>query len=356
MKKRILIFGDAFGAIDFTLYFIHNNIDKYDCCALILFEKINYLKFANELNDSFWNNKLNVVYIKGFTPLKGKKIYKFINIINEFIYLKRIFKQYFKDIENTKIIFTVRKYRIDIFHFISKLSVGKGNKIYLCDADQTTLNIKNFPKTLKEIFYYCKSLIIYDKNLIFRREGENIFLQISDLFIKNNHISLIERASVENKVIELYDQYVNEFQIINRPKKIIFFDQYFEKIPSIIIDDLITNTFKILYKYYRREDIGFKYHPTQIGCNAILENFCEQIPTYIPGEFLLSRSNHFIISFSSNTLAVNNHSISISLLDLLDLSSDENRFLKNYLESKKKNEIHYIKNFKDLSDIIKNLN
>ena len=349
----MLIFGDAFGAIDFTIYFIHINMIKYDSITLIVFDKINYYSFAQEINKQFWNDRVTVIFIDGFKPLNGKRWKVFLNTLNEHRYLRKVFIQYFSHTKNTDIFFTVRKYRIDIFHFVAKLSAVAGNSIYLCDADETTVNIKSIPKNLSDLFIYVKYLILYDINLIFRREGSSSYVQISTKYIDKYHVNIIERASVKDLVVNLYDRYIDKYQFKQGSIKVIFFDQYFYNVAAKEIDEIITKTFTILYKYYSKNELGFKYHPTQKNRNVILEKYCEQIPAYIPGEFLLNKSNHYIISFSSNVLAMNRHCDSISLLDLVNLSEEENRYLKNYLASKKKSTILYVNTYSTLSDILK---
>lgn len=355
LQENLIVFGDAYGALNYTIYFIHSNINRYNKCSLILFDNKNYREFAQNLNQYFWNDKLEIVYLESFRNHKNGAKKRPFDVIEEMIYLKKLYTLHFRNIENSDIYYSVRKHISYIFHFVAKLSENTSNRIFLCDADQSTINKRNIPTTPSELLYYLKNLILYNRNLIFRKTKGGYHIQTSERFLKKYNITSLERNTLIDQINSVYNDYKQNYTINKIAKKVLFFDQNVGStlnIPLNELDSLITKSFNTIFDSYTKEEAGFKYHPTQKGGNTILEQFCEEIPTFIPGEFLYNKNVNIIISFFSNILAENKYSVSISLLFLLDIPDEKKEFYKEYLDSKSHTQIYYPTSYAELKQII----
>ncbi len=355
MKRKMLIFGDAYGSLNYLLYFVHENLSNYIEINIVLFNSDNYECLLNIMNKKFWDGKVIIHNIPGYIPSDARpKVWgMLIDLFKEKKYLKRIFQQYFSNIKGFDIYFTLRKHKYYIFHFIANLSVA--NSIYLSDADITTNNKKQIPSSPKDAFFYIRALLLYNRFLLYKKEASSEYIQISDMYIKNYNITVIDRVSVIANIDKCFKYYLDKFKF---KYKVVFFDQGIENEGELNPErkaKFISKVFQIILANYSKNQIGIKFHPTQISKKEWLLNYGELIDDYFPGEFILSSSIDTVISGYSNVLKTNPHKTSVSLLHLLNFSEERTNYLENYLKDGSCEPIYLPNSFAQFEEILINL-
>jgi hypothetical protein len=354
MNKKMLIFTDAYGSLNFLIYFIDNNLCKYETIKVIMFDSENYYKLLNKMNVDFWNEKLVITNIPKFNSSRSlNKFYNvFIDVFREKKYLTRINDKYFNDIVNYDIFFMAKKYMYNTFHFVSKLSAS--NKTFLLDADNSTNSLWNIPLSFKDVILYFRSLLLYNHLLIFKRESSSSYVQISNKYLIKYKINEIYSDQIFSSVNETFIKYIQKFTY---NYKVLFIDQGLESegILSNLNDAyFFEKLFSILKKEYDYTEICIKLHPTQ---HTIKDTFKDSygiiVDQYIPGEFLCSHKIDLVISGYSNVLKTNNYNTSISLLYMLGFDDARIDFLFKYLSSGAKSIIYFPKNWDDFTEIVK---
>jgi len=58
MKRKMVLFGDAYGSVKYLIYFVHENLSKYNEIQIIIFASNNYEQLINRLNRDFWGSKV----------------------------------------------------------------------------------------------------------------------------------------------------------------------------------------------------------------------------------------------------------------------------------------------------------
>lgn len=355
MGRKTVVLADVYGAMKFTLYFVDKAIEEGKDCTLVIFGNRLYLEFLTQINKVYWSNQLKVIHLDRF-PSKNKGVlYDFANIPKEASFLRRSFEKHLSKFSNADIFYTVKKYRYDIFNVVARLSKLDNNRIFLCDADSSTINKSDKPRRLVEIYHYWKILFLYSKHLIFRKEGSEYYVQTSNWFLDKNNITEIPRGDILNQVDSRWESMKEKISKSIFSKKVVFFDQDVVTTlgqPKPQLDELLIRVFDLLKKHYGPTEVGFKFHPRQSKSNVILKNLAEEFPSYIPGEFIINKQNRCLLSFASNTLAENKYSMSISLIFLLDVPMEVKSKYEEYLNARKNVHIHFPKSIWELDDLL----
>lgn len=234
-----------------------------------------------------------------------------------------------------------------LFHYLEKLAPK--NKLFYISRGDTQLRRPNWwnPKL------WVKLLVTkyrYGKHVTLGKFGQDTeVVMLPEKYLREVDI-------VEAKEADL-DRYKSSFYP-GKPKVYFMFEDLYE---IGEVEDKKTYRYllwaiqHIIQSHYEDKDILVTYHPN-VSNDESLMDIGRTLPKYTPSELLFSDSVEFYIGQCSSGLANLTEGIAISVLDLLNLSSEESKKgIKERLVARQKTTILFPQTFGELEDILSNV-
>jgi hypothetical protein len=335
---EIIILCVAPTEVQYVLDLYERNVDKYPISIYVINTYNNY-QFLKSLD-----LKLKKLEYLCNSPTFRKS--SLVKIVKEYFHLKYIFRNHFSHYEKCEVYYFNHYTSWLSFSIVGRLS--RYNKCIFYDHFDVSLSGKSVNLTqLKWKIKLSVYKIVSGIELGWSKVGEHIMLEFQ------------------------YEKY----QIWKQPAPVPHTDLY--KKYSCKIKDVLPNTillfetaenYEVNFKSYRHDltqilsyliERGFKIHlkpHPRLESSGFLYPFIQQqLPSFIPGEFL-SLSNYIcVMGVSTRALANTSLSIaSISLLEIFEYTTEEQKsFLRKYLNEQSNNRILFPKSLTEIDELIK---
>ena len=304
--KEIIIFCQQPSDIPLVLSVYESNIGKNNNINIYCTNVKNNYRFFQSLNLDI--NALHFIPYKIHPAIRNP-----ISFFKLWLYLKYLYKKYFKEIKNTEVYFFAKGDDWVLYYILNKLIKQNCNiKYYPCHKltfTKAPFNIKGYLK----LFLF--RIIISRKLKYLTYRHENCF------FYDDNRINTINIKVNDN----IFSKYKYSFKV---------------GFKTILFIDADLSNFKYINNYNKRiveilkmlQNKGFKIHRKahqRLGATSGIENYITYtIPDYILGEFVDVTQYEYVIGVFSNTLsnlAIHNDGV-IALAELFDFN--DNSFLQ----------------------------
>ena len=339
--KKIIIFCQAPADVQYALTIYEKEKNKSKISIFCINVEGMY-KFLSIL-DLKLENIVFIPYLKSFSLKKPR------TIIEEKLRIKKIYKKYFKNVENSKIYFFSHFYDWITFSFLLKLC--RKNEIIFIDHYDSILasNFKKNKNNLKDLI----TLLIYRYltgikfNFLVLEDNKKPEFPYGKYGIKR-----IELTNVDEKIYEKYSYKID----LPQGNLILLFESDHSKLNTIKNYDekIIEIVNRLKNKGYK---IYLKPHP-RIGFSKFLNNYVFKVlPDFIPGEFINTSDFDVILgveTYALTTFARKGCDNVYSLINLFNFSSKmQKENYKKYLNISSEGKIKFVDSLDNLcNDII----
>jgi hypothetical protein len=260
--------------------------------------------------------------------------------------------------EDADIMFPSPGYSGAKIYFLQKLS--KRNRLIFLDPGPPYMG-RYFPRSIRDIatlFYYK---MVYGKEVQLGQypavnPWDKGFPLIPDSFMKNSIDSVIDWS---NRAEIMEDFAWEKFRVFDTDDyKVIYFHQdlvgryvpdrdTFSRELNSIVD--------VVLRYFPEREIARKYHPGHEFNKDVIQ-IGEELPVYIPAEFLYSEEIQIYFGISSNAIANVRGGQAISLIDLISFEpADVRERAKKRLINTSRSTVFFPKTLEELERMIINI-
>ena len=331
-KSRIVILCESYPSIAYALYKLANG--EKDVPATIFIPALKDLyQLFQVLNEKVFNNELELIYYPQYAPrwaeTKGIKrlLYILPDILGERRHLKRFYNRHFARLEGADIMFPSPGFSGAKIYALKKLS--KRNKLIFLDPGPPYMS-RYSPRSLRDIATLLMYKMIYGKNVqLGQYPSDNPwskgFPLIPDSFMKNSIDSVIDWSNRDEIMEDFAWEKVRVFDTGDH--KVIYFHQDLVGRYGIDRDTFsreLNSIFDIVLRYFPEKEIARKYHPGH-DYNKDVITVGEELPIYIPAEFLYNEKVQIYLGISSNAIVSVRGGQAISLIDLITFRDNKVR-------------------------------
>lgn len=323
-KKRTVILCESYASILYVLYRLAQETADVRITIFIPTLKDLYLLFQ-AINEKVFSNGLSLIYYPPYEArwknAKGimKLLYLAVDMVKERRYLRDFYNTHFARLEGAEIYFPSPGYSGAKIHIIRRLA--KKNRLIFIDPGPPYMTCYP-PRNTREAGTLLMYRAVYGKDICLGQfPAENPwskgFPLMSDGFMKKAVDSSIDWAN-RNEIMRDFDW--EKFQIYDTGDiRVLYFHQDFvgRYVPDrdTFKRDL-KNIFDVVLRHYPEKAIARKYHPAHERNKDVIE-VGEEIPIYIPAEFLYSDKIQIYLGISSTAIANVSGGQAISLLYLI---------------------------------------
>ncbi|MBA7697385.1 hypothetical protein ES703_106050 [subsurface metagenome] len=328
-KSRIVILCESYASIAYVLYRL--TVENRDVPATIFIPTLKDLYHLFQvINEKVFNNSLELIYYPPYkqrwAEKKGIKslLYIIPDILGERRHLKQFYNRYFARLENADIMFPSPGYSGAKIHVLEKLA--KKNRLIFLDPGPPYM-ASYVPWNPREIVLLLIYKIVYGINVRLGKfppdnPWSKGFPLITDSFMKNSVDSVIDWS---NRDEIMADFAWEKFRVFDTgDHKVIYFHQ--DLIGRYVPDRdtfsrELNSIFDIVLRYFSEKEIARKYHPGH-EFNKDVIKVGEELPVYIPAEFLYNKKVQIYLGISSNAIVSVRGGQAISLIDLISFKDD----------------------------------
>ena len=362
-KSRIVILCESYPSIAYALYKLANG--EKDVPATIFIPALKDLyQLFQVLNEKVFNNELELIYYPQYAPrwaeTKGIKrlLYILPDILGERRHLKRFYNRHFARLEGADIMFPSPGFSGAKIYALKKLS--KRNKLIFLDPGPPYMS-RYSPRSLRDIATLLMYKILYGKDVQLGQfpsinPWSKGFPLIPDSFMKNSVAGVIDWSNRE----EIMEDFAWEkFSIFDTgDHKVIYFHQ--DLVGGYVPDRdtfsrELNSIFDVVLRHFPEKEIARKYHPAHELHKDVIE-VGEELPIYIPAEFLYNENVQIYLGISSSSIANVRGGQAISLLDLISFNDESirERFKERLIETSR-TEILFPSSLDELERMIINI-
>ena len=322
-----------------------------------------YLLFQ-VINKRVFNNNLELICYPQFTQkwagTKGiKRLFHILpDILGERRHLKQFYNRHFAQLEDAEILFPSPGYSGAKIYVLRRLN--KRNRLIFIDPGPPYM-AKYSPRSLRDVATLFIYKVIYGKDTqLGQFPSENPwskgFPLIPDSFMKNSMDSVIDWSN-RDEIME--DFAWEKFRVFDTGEyKVIYFHQ------DLVDRDVpdrdtfsreLKSIFDVVLRYYPEKEIARKYHPAHELNKDVIE-VGEELPIYIPAEFLYNVNVQIYLGISSYSIVNVTGGQAISLINLISFKSDKLKTqYKEMLIKASRSEILFPLSLEELEEIIINI-
>lgn len=361
-QSRIIVLCESY-PIDYLLYKLEN--EKIDVPVTVFVTALsNLYQLLKLLNEKVYNNSLDLIYYPAYAAkwreARGIKkwLYLLPDILRERRHLKRFYHRHFARMKGATVIFPSPGYTGIKIYVLTRLS--KKNRLVFLDPGPPYMGKKS-PRNLREIATLLMYKIAYGKDTQLGQypavdPWSKNFPLIPDSFIKNSVDDVIDWS---NKAEKMKDFEWDRYRIYDTGDiKVIYFHQ---DLVGLYVPD--RNTFKrelndifnAVLRHFPEKEIARKYHPGHDLNKDVIE-VGEELPSYIPAQFLHSEKVQIYLGISSSSIVDVKDGQAISIMELLSFT-DENikKQSKEMLVNVSRSEILFPKTLDELDNMLLNV-
>lgn len=359
-KSRIVILCESYASIAYVLYRLTD--ENRDVPATIFIPTLKDLYHLFQvINEKVFNNSLELVYYPPYAPrwaeTKGIKrlLYILPDILGERRHLKQFYNRHFASLENAEILFPSPGYSGAKIYVLKRLS--KKNRMIFIDPGPPYMS-RYSPRSIRDIATLLIYKMIYGKDIQLGQyppvnPWSKGFPLIPDSFMKSSIDSVIDWSN-RDKIME--DFAWEKYRVFDTGDiRVIYFHQDWvgRYVPDRdTFSRELNSIFDIVLRYFPEKEIARKYHPGHELNKDVIE-VGEELPVYIPAEFLYNDKVQIYLGISSNSIVNVRGGQAISLIDLISFNSDELRKrFKERLIKNSRSEILFPKTLEELERII----
>ena len=362
-KSRIVILCESYASIAYPLYRLAN--EGKDVPVTIFFPSLKdlYLLFQ-VINKRVFNNNLELICYPQFTQkwagTKGiKRLFHILpDILGERRHLKQFYNRHFAQLEDAEILFPSPGYSGAKIYLLRRLR--KRNRLTYIDPGPPYMS-KYSPQGIRDIATLIVYKIVYGKDVQLgqfppEKPWSTGFPLIPDSFMKNSVDSVIDWA---DRAEIMKDFAWERFRVFDTGEyKVIYFHQDLVDRDAPDRDTFsreLKSIFDIVLRYYPEKEIARKHHPGHELNRDVIE-VGEELPVYIPAEFLYNEKVQIYLGISSYSIVNVTGGQAISLINLLSFKTAELREqCKKMLLKASHSEILFPSSLEELERIIINI-
>jgi len=362
-KSRIVILGESYASILYVLYRLTNR--KRDVPATIFIPALKDLyTLFQVINEKVFNNSLELIYYPPYAPKRAetrgiKRLLCVLpDILGERRHLKQFYNRHFAQLEDADIMFPSPGYSGAKIYVLRRLR--KRNRLIFIDPGPPYMS-RYSPRSLHDIATLLIYKMIYGKDVQLGQfppvnPWDKGFPLIPDSFMKNSIDSVIDWSN-RAEIMESFDW--EKLRVFDTGGyKVIYFHQ---DIVGRYVPDRDTfsrelnSIFDIVLRYYPEKEIARKYHPGHEFNKDVIE-VGEELPIYIPAEFLYNEKIQIYLGIFSSSIANVRGGQAISLLGLISFNDESirERFKERLIETSR-TEILFPSSLEELEGIIANI-
>jgi hypothetical protein len=357
--NSIVILCESYASILYVLY-RHAN-DNRDVPVTIFIPTLKDLhQLLQFLNEKVFENKYDILY---YSPYKTKRadkkglkkfLYLLVDILGERRHLARFYKEHFTTLKDAEILFPSPGYSGAKIYFLRKLRAK--NKLTFIDPGLPYMG-SYFPHNLRDIATLLLYKVLYGKDVqIGQYPPENPwskgFPLLPDSFMKK--VDGVIDWSKRDEIMASFPW--EKYSILDTGDyKVIYFHQDLVGRYGIDHDTFsreLNSIFDILLRYYPEKEIARKYHPGHEFNKDVIQ-VGDELPTFIPAEFLYNEKLHLYLGISSDAIVSVRGGKTISLLYLISFKPPELRErFKERLVNKSTTEILFPKTLEEFEQTL----
>ena len=332
-NPKIVILCESYASVKYVIYRLtHENGDTRPVVFIPALKDLYHL--FQVINEKVFHNKLELIYYPQYAPRRAttKGIKKFLSVLPDILgerrHLKRFYNRYFARLEDAEILFPSPGFGGAKIYFLRRLS--KRNRLIFIDPGPPYMG-RYSPRSIRDIATLLIYKMIYGKDVQLGQWPAGKFWDtkgfpfISNSFMKNSVDSVID-WSRRDEIME--DFAWEKFRVFDTGDyKVIYFHQ--DLVDRFVPDRdtfsrELKSIFNVVLRHYPEREIARKYHPGH-EYNKDVIAVGEELPTYIPAEFLYDEKVQIYLAIFSWSLVNVRGGKAISLLNLITLTSDQLR-------------------------------
>jgi hypothetical protein len=362
-KRKIVILCESYPSIAYTLYRLTN--ENGNIQAKIFFPTLKDLyRFFQVINKKVFNDNLELIYfpkyVRKWAKTSGIKkiLYILPDILGERRHLRQFYNRHFALLEDADVLFPSPGYGGAKIYVLKALS--RRNRLIFLDPGPPYMG-RYSPRSIRDIAILLVYKIIYGKDIQigqFPRVNpwSKGFPLVPDSFMKNSIHSFIDWSN-RDEIMEDFD--LERFRVFDTGDyKVIYFHQDFigRYVPDRdTFSRELNNIFDVVVRYFPEKEIARKYHPGRELNKDVIE-VGEELPAYIPAEFLNNGKTQIYLGISSTSITNVRRGQAISLIDLISFNSDKLRErFKERLIKASRSEILFPSSLEELERVISNI-
>jgi hypothetical protein len=336
--KNILIFAANYLEIPYVLFFV----DKADFKnkVSICVTKNDLYQFYKTINNSFWQNKVDLIHYEILCADQQLVRNKILNYLSYLYLTKRllgkIFREHFNDIKGYKIYFFCRGAVPSFMYLLNKLKY-KNELIFmehLNDKGESVIPYYKNSFSIKKIVLYLLDKIVYGLNVQLSTNGVWVFSFLSDSFLKKFVFQELGAENYQQEIVACKQKYIEQFVDIVS-SEMVFFEQDLSYYLELTKQDEFYNNITKSFQNVFGDNFAIKLHPGQK--KTLLPNTRNKqiLPTYLPGEYLINPNIRYLISFFSAVIMQKDSTQmaeGVTRIMLLDLIPFENADVKQKIK------------------------
>ena len=362
--SRVVILCESYSSIAYVLY----RLEKEDSNTPVsifftvledlykLFQVINQRVYDNELDLIFYPN-----YAQRWVNKRGiaRWLYFLSDVVRERRHIRGFYKQHLAGLKSADIFFPSPGYSGAKIYFLNKLS--RNNRLIFIDPGPPYMG-KLSPRSIREIGTLFLYQAVYGRHVqIGQFPAENPwskgFPLMSERQMKKTVTSSIDWADRDRIMESLNWEKFNIFDTSNF--RIIYFHQ--DWVGRYVPDKEtfkreLDSVFSVILRHYPENQIARKYHPGHNSNKDVVEAG-EELPIYIPAEFLYNDKVDFYVGITSTAITNVRGGQAISIINLISLNDEEirERFIERLVKSSR-TEILIPSSLEDLDKIVSSRN
>jgi len=339
---KIIILCESYASVKYVLYrLMQEHGENLPVFFITGLEDLHRL--IQTINEKVFNNKLELIFYQEYTPRRAsaKGIKKFwftlVDISRERRHLKRFYNQHFARMRNAEIMFSSPGYSGAKIYILNKLS--KKNRLTFIDPGPPYMG-RYSPRSFHDISTLVIYKMIYGKGTKLGQfpaddPWSTGFPLAHNRFMKESMQSIIDWSKRDEIMVSFPWE---KFRVFDTGKyKVMYFHQ------DLVDRDVpdrekfsreLKSVFDVVLHYFPEKAIARKYHPGH-QFNKDVIKIGEEIPAYIPAEFLFNDNIQVYLGISSYAIVnVRGSGKVVSLLNLITFKTEKLReqgieFLRN---------------------------
>lgn len=358
--KKTVILCESYASIKYPLYRLAQ--DSGENLPVIFIPGLEDLyRLLQVINEKAFDGKLELIYCPPYAPrraaAKGLRKILFVipDILGERRHLKKFYNQYFAGLGDAEVLFPSPGYSGAKIYVLNRLR--QKNRLTWINPGPPYMGRQPL-RSLRDLGILLIYKMVYGKEVQLGQfpaadPWDKGFPLFSDSFMKNS-VSKVIDWSRRDEIMQDFPW--EKFRLFDTAGcKVIYFHQ------DLVNRDVpdrekfmqeLKSIFDVVLRHYPEKEIARKYHPGHPFNKDVIE-VGEEIPAYIPAEFLYGEKVRIYLGISSFALVNVRGGQAVSLINLLTYKSEKLReqgieFLKNASREK----ILFPKTLEELEKIV----
>ena len=332
-NRKIVLLCESYASVKYVIYRLaQQNINAHPVIFIPTLKELFHL--FQVINKKVFHNNLELIYYPPYkqrwAETKGLKrlLYLIPDILGERRHLNKFYSEYFAQLKDADVLFPSPGFNGAKINFLRRLS--KSNRLIFIDPGPPHTG-RYSPRSIRDIVTLLIYKMIYGKDIQLGQWPAGKFWDtkgfplMPDAFMKKS-IDIVIDWSNRDEIMA--DFAWEKFRVFGTGDyKVIYFHQ--DLVDRFVPDRdtfsrELKSIFDVVRRYYPEKEIARKYHPGHEDNKDVI-TVGEEIPSYIPAEFLYNKQVHFYMSPFSWSLTNVRGGKAISLLHLITLTSDQFR-------------------------------